>query len=309
MNPEHLYAVGMLQYPALQRLKTRSARGNELSAWSLNPARPDKGSVMESDDDRDFAEATPHGVAGAALFPLMNAIDALVVVHETLERVSTKVPFNHHPASVMSLCRTSFESAAQSIWMLSPPDRDKRRRRAAGASMVGAGQKSSHLRVELKAHDDGKIAIEEPFLSSMRDHLEFATEERDKLTATNKETDSFSTMVSAAATWMETNPPRHLLPELTANTLNLRTRIDQQYRLCSSFTHGYNWGTDFCRSVGDVAAMLSDAVTVAVFVTETGVALFEAHATDSASPGTRPKRYPARLQTSVDQMSELYAPV
>lgn len=309
MNPEKLYALGMMQYPALKRLKSRHERGNALGPWSLNPVRPDDGSVMSADDSLEFAEVTPHGVAGAALFPLMNAIDGLVVVRNTLERVGSRLPFNHHPASVMSLCRTSFETAAQSIWMLSPPDRDTRRRRAAGASMVGAGQKSSHLRVELQAHDNGKQVIEEPYLSSMRDHLDFAIEERDKLTGVAKENDSFSTMVSAAATWMEQNPPQHLSADLTANTLNLRTRIDQQYRLCSSFTHGYNWGTDFATSVGDIGAMLSDAVAVAVFVTETGVALFESQATNRASPAARPKHYPARLQPSIDQISTLFAAV
>ncbi|MGY1895959.1 hypothetical protein [Nocardia gipuzkoensis] len=282
----------------------RAKRGRELSAWGLNPERPDSGSVMDQDDDAHFKASTPHGVAGAALFPIMNAADALAMTCAMLELVPQSLPFNHHPASVMSLCRTAFESAAQSIWMLSPATRDQRRKRAAGASMVGAGQKSSHLRVELETHDAGKHVIPEPYLTAMRGHLQFAIEERDRVESLPRETDNFSTMVTKAGDWISANRPVHLKTELGAADIPIQ--ISQQYRLCSSFTHGYNWGTDFCSNIGDVGAMLSDAMAVAIFVTESAVALYEAQATNPKYP-RRAKSYPSRIQPTIAQYTALFA--
>lgn len=304
MNPESIYALGLVQYPALGRMMERARRGRELSAWGLNPERPDSGSVMDQDDDTHFKANTPHGVAGAALYPIMNAADALTMTCVMLELVPKSLPFNHHPASVMSLCRTAFESASQCIWMLSPSTRDQRRKRAAGASMVGAGQKSSHLRVELETHDSGKRVIPEPYLSGMRDHLHFAVEERDRVASLDRETDNFSTMVTKAGDWLSANRPVHLKTEF--DSVDLPAQISQQYRLCSSFTHGYNWGIDFCLNIGDVGAMLSEAISVAIFVTESAVALYEAQATNPESPG-RAKRYPSRIQPTIEQYTTLFA--
>lgn len=258
---------------------------------------------MDLDDDLAFKKATPHGVAGAALFPVMNAIDSLVVTHHILERVPHVTPFNHHSASVMSLCRTAFESASQSIWILSPADRNQRKRRAAGAAMVGAGQKSSHLRVEL-AHDDGKHDIPEPYLSHLRSHRTWADQERDRLTKINRESDSFSNMVTKSGKWLAENRPAHITE--FSEVSDLTTRIDQQYRLCSSFTHGYSWATDFCRSIGDIGAMLADALAVTVFITESAVCLYEAQATAVGS--NRVTYHPQLLQPTINEWTELYKP-
>ncbi|NMM91056.1 hypothetical protein B2J88_43245 [Rhodococcus sp. SRB_17] len=258
-------------------------------------------------DDDGFDAKTPYGVSGASLFPIMNAIDSIVVIHGVLRQVPTTTPFNHHPASVMSLCRTAFESSSQSIWMLSPTDREVRRRRAAGASMVGAGQKYSHLDTELRAHDAGKQTISEPYLSEMRDHLKFAKEELDEVRTINSEPANFSKMVTLAGKWLHANPPPHLKAEL--GSLDLSMRIDQQYRICSSFTHGYNWATDFvaAEGIGGIAKMLADAIAVAVFVTESAVCLFEAQSTNRDFIPSRQQNHPGRLQPTVDAWTLMYA--
>jgi hypothetical protein len=258
-------------------------------------------------DDVGFDTKTPHVVSGAALFPIMNAIDSIVVIHGVLKRVRQKTPFNHHSASVMPLCRTAFESSSQSIWMLSPADRDGRRRRAAGSSLVGAGQKYSHLDTELKAHDAGKQLIPEPYLSEMRDHLKFSKEELDAVRTVNCEPANFSKMVAEAGKWLHANPPTHLSAEL--GHLDLSTRIDQQYRICSSVAHGYNWATDFvaAEGIGGIAKMLADAIAVAVYVTESAVCLFEAQATNRASAPPRPRNHPGRLQPTIGSWSSMYA--
>ncbi len=137
----------------------------------------------------------------------------------------------------------------------------------------------------------------------MRRHLEFAIEERDRLEKLNREADSFSTMVSKTGEWLARNPPQHLEVEL--NSVDLPTRISQQYRLCSSFTHGYNWGTDFCSDIGDIGAMLSDAIAVTVFVTEAAVALYEAQATSPRS-SSRARHYPPIIQPTIDQYTSLF---
>ncbi len=190
--------------------------------------------------------------------------------------------------------------------MLSPTEREGRRRRAAGASTVGAGQKYSHLDTELKAHDAGKQTIPEPYLSEMRDHLKFAKEELDEVRTINSEPANFSKMVTVAGRWLQENPPPHLTSEL--GSLDLSTRIDQQYRICSSFTHGYNWATDFvaAEGIGGIAKMLADAIAVAVYVTESAVCLFEAQATRWDSTSSRKQNHPSRLQPTVDAWASIY---
>ncbi len=306
VNTEQIYATGVLQYPALGRMMERADRGRELNSWALNPNRPDTASVMAL-DDCGFDTKTPQGVSGASLFPILSAIDSIVVIHGVLQRVRQMTPFNHHPVSVMSLCRTAFESSSQSIWILSPTDREGRRRRAAGASAVGAGQKYSHLSTELRAHDAKTQTIPEPYLAEMRNNLNFAKEELDKVKTVDSETASFSKMVTLAGKWLHTNPPPHLKAEL--GSLDLSMRIDQHYRICSSFTHGYNWATDFvtAEGIGGIAKMLADAIAVAVYVTESAVCLFEAQATNSGSVPPRHRNYPARLQPSVDAWTVTYA--
>lgn len=252
VNTEQIYEVGVFQYPALGRMVERADRGRELNSWALDPSRSDAASVMAL-DDYGFDTKTPHGVSGASLFPILSAIDSIVVIHGVLKQARQMAPFNHHPVSVMSLCRTAFESSSQSIWILSPTDREGRRRRAAGASAVGAGQKYSHLSTELRAHDAKTQTIQEPYLSEMRNHLNFAKEELDSVKTIDSETANFSNMVSLAGKWLHTNPPPHLNAEI--GSLDLSTRINQQYRICSSFTHGYNWATDFVtvEGIGGIA--------------------------------------------------------
>lgn len=306
MDPEQIYGVGVLQYPALGRMVERTERGSELNRWALDPRRPEVASVMGHDDD-EFDTKTPHGVSGAALFPIMNAIDSMVGIHSILKRVPSVTPFNHHPASVMSLCRTAFESSAQSIWILSPNDREVRRRRAAGASKVGVGQKYSHLDTELRAHDLGSQDIPEPYLTEMRDHLVFAKEELDRVRSIDAESANYSKMVSMAGKWLHANPPQHLRFDL--GVLNISTRIDQQYRLCSSFTHGYNWAIDFvsAEGIGGIAKMLADAIAVSLYVTESAVCLYEAQAYINDSTSSRIGRYPSRLQPTVDSWRSMYS--
>ena len=64
-----------------------------------------------------------------ALFPIMNATDNLAAVADLIEiRPRTK---NAHITSLSALSRTAVESAAKTIWLLSPSDRADRQ---AGAS-------------------------------------------------------------------------------------------------------------------------------------------------------------------------------
>ncbi len=170
--------------------------------------------------------------------------------------------------------------------------------------MVGAGAKSSHLKVELDAHDAGQHVIEEPYLSSMRKHLKLANEQRDEIGTIDWKSENFTAIIKKSAVWMAANPPKHL--DLKLGSLDLATRLDQQYRLCSSFTHGYNWGTDMTNGIGDIGRMLADAIAVALHVTETAIALFEAQATAVGATPSRPRHYPERLQPTIDEYAVLY---
>lgn len=115
--------------PILQRTYDRAKRGRALKAWGLRSQPYDLGSSLALDDDGFMVELG--GLVNiTALLPIMNATDNLAAVADLIEiRPQTK---NAHITSLCALCRTAVESAAKTIWLLSPTDRAARQARCIG---------------------------------------------------------------------------------------------------------------------------------------------------------------------------------
>ena len=108
-----------------QRTNATATRGSELGTWGLKPLPVDPGSSLAADDEEFIPELGGDQVSITARFPIMNAIDRLVSVHELIAWRPTSR--NSHATSLGSLCRTATESSATTIWLLSSTDREVRR--------------------------------------------------------------------------------------------------------------------------------------------------------------------------------------
>lgn len=296
-----IYEFGLLKYPALRRVVERVARGSELTAWGLgamsSPGFPAPGSSLALDDSDALPYIPPKGVLGAAAGPVMWATDNLSSLHVLIDQVSHTVPFNHRSASFMSLCRSAFECSAQTIWILSSPDQEVRRRRAAGMSRNNLGDAKRYLDAEV-AQASGEVATR--------------TVERDEvgtwiriLSSMNPQQTGPTARVEEAAQWVAANTPRHLVSEFGSSPV--APRVSKQYNVCSSFSHGHTWPALLVAGdLNAMFAMMADAVAVAVYVTECAVALIESQARRGSGP--HPARYPARLQSTIEVWTSQYAP-
>ncbi|WP_307109188.1 hypothetical protein [Rhodococcus sp. SORGH_AS_0303] len=294
-----LYALGRLLAPALGRVVERGKRGQTLEAWGLKPHRADAGTAMAEDDEDDYANKIPEGVTGTVVFPIMNATDALATINAVLAEAGKSAPFKHHTPWFLSSCRTAFESSAQAIWIMSDEDRDTRRARAAGLARIGTEHAREYHEVAISAHENKFMVMSDELLAQSKHRLKFHTDELRVLdTLPQQKGGGYSAMVRKAANWLQENPPAHTTD---MDGKHFPTIMKQQYRLCSSFTHGHSWPTDLVHgpsAVPAMFAMMADALATAVISTECAIALFEAQTTDPAAG--RKNYYPDRLQPSID---------
>lgn len=128
MNPAKVFDLLIQRVQTLeimQRTNAKATRGNELGTWGLKPVPVDPASNLAGDDAGFVPELGGDQVSITARFPIMNAIDCLVSVHELI--AWRPKSHNSHGASLVSLCRTALESSAITIWLLSSTDRELRR--------------------------------------------------------------------------------------------------------------------------------------------------------------------------------------
>lgn len=303
MNPnELLYSLSTALNPPLQRVIARGERGQELEAWGLQPHLGDPGTSMAKDDEDDYESKIPEGLTRTAAFPVMNATDALATIRTVLAEGAKRVPFKYHTPSFLSSCRTAFESSAQAIWILSPEERDVRRARAAGLARVGIEHAKKYHEEALEAHDNRLLVLPDETLAQTKHRLQFHQEELDVLdTLPQQKGGGYTEMVRKAANWLQANPPLH---STDLNGKHFPTIMKQQYRVCSSFTHGHSWPIDLVDGPTAMFAMMADAIATAVISTECAIALYEAQATDPASG--RVNHYPDRLQPTIDAWRTRY---
>ncbi|WP_338890551.1 hypothetical protein [Rhodococcus sovatensis] len=299
---EALYAFLALLSPALGRAADRSQRGRAMEKWGVTPHRPDAGTPMALDDADGYYEKIPEGVFGTVLFPIMNATDALASTNVLLLAAANKKPFNHHTASLLSMCRTAIESSAQAIWVMSPKDRTTRRARAAGLAKVGI-EHAREFHVEtIKAHENGLQLLTDKELAQSRHRLKFHEGELKELeTLTQENARKYSELVRKAANWLADNPPAHTDE---TSKVHYQTISKLEYRVCSSFTHGHGWPTDLVEGPTGMFAKMADSLNLALLNTECAVALFEAQTTDPKTG--RVNYYPERLQVTIDEWRSQY---
>lgn len=296
-----IYSLGLAQHPPLGRVVSRVERGCTLINWSMRgptaPDFPDSDSSLARDDAPALPEIPPRGVVGAAVGPIMWATDQLSALHILTDQVAHTMPFNHHAASFMSLCRTAFECSSQAIWVMSSPDREIRRRRAAGMSLANVGDAKRYL--------DGEISLAlgrgEPGPTLERDEVQGWIAELNRL---GPQSAKPTARVIAAGRWIQDNSPPHLAAEIGSRPIGLL--VEQQYNVCSSFSHGETWpATLVGGDISSMFSMMADAIAVAVYVTECAVALIEAHATTTGS--TRAIHYPDRLSSTIRAWQPIYS--
>ncbi|QQM21811.1 hypothetical protein I7X09_28375 [Rhodococcus sp. P-2] len=297
-----LYALGTLLTPPLGRVVERGKRGQTLEPWGLQPHRADPGTPMAKDDEDGYDSKIPEGLTGTVLFPIVNATDALASIQILLETGAKRTPFKHHTPSFLSSCRTAFESSAQAIWIMSPEDRDSRRARAAGLARIGTEHAREFQSEAINAHDNKLLVMpDKSYEQSKRQH-QFYQDELDVLdTLPQQKGGGYTAMVRKAANWLQDNPPFHTTD---MDGKHFPTIMKQQYRVCSSFTHGHSWPTDLVNGPSALFAMMADAIATAVISTECAIALFEAQSTDPASGRTN--HYPDRLQPTIDGWRDRY---
>lgn len=301
-DADALHALTALMLPSLGRVLERGKRGQELETWGLKPQRPDPGTSMAKDDEDDFQINVPEGVAGTVIFPIMNATDALASINVLLEAGAKKVPFKHHTPSFLASCRTAFESSAQAIWIMSADDRDSRRARAASLARIGTEHAREYHEVAINAHANRFIVMSDQELAQSNRRLKFHQDELDVLdTLSQQSGKGYSAMVRKAANWLQDNPPVHTTD---MDGKHFPTIMKQQYRVCSSFTHGHSWPTDLVHGPSQLFSMMADAIATAVISTECAVALYHSQSTNPSI--ARTNHYPARLQPSIDAWRARY---
>lgn len=300
-NPLHM--LGALLAPDLGLVVARAERGRLLEQWGLNPHRADPDTLMAHDDAEGFDEKIPEGVAGAALFPIMNAADALAAADILITTAASSAPFNHHTPAFLSLCRTAIECSSQAIWILSPIERNIRRKRAAGLAKIGIEHLREFLLIEIEAHDNGLRELSSEKYEKAKNRLKFHTAELDTLERLDPQNGrKYSELVRKASNWIQENPPGNH-PEL--EKIHYPTHAKQQYRVCSSFTHGHSWPIDLIAGPLGMFAMMADAIFTALVTTESAICLYEAQSTDPDR--SRKNYYPHHLQETIDEYRSRYS--
>lgn len=94
---------------------------------------------------------------------------------------------------------------------------------------------------------------------------------------------SFTDMTRSSARWIDAHVPAHDTGEIASAGMEGIARSFYCYG--SSFVHGYQWMTSYARG-GTVFALISDALAVALNMTECVMCLFEA--VSRAPRGARP---------------------
>lgn len=288
--------------PALGRVMERTQRGRELEEWGLHPHRADPGTSIALDDADGYDQKIPEGLTGTVLYPIMNAVDSLAAIDILIAHAVKARPFNHHTPSFLSLCRTAIECSAQAVWVMCPTDRNIRRARAAGLAKIGAEHAREFHTALLKAHDNGYRVVPEETYAQSRHRLKFHEGEISALDKLDQEkARQYSELVRKSANWIDENPPAHVT-EMAG--IHFPTLAKQEYRICSSFTHGHSWPIDLLSVPIEMFAMMADAIMTALVYTESALCLYESQSTSSSDP--RQNHYPERLQVTIDAWRDLY---
>ncbi len=312
-----LYTQRVATLEILQRTVEKARRGGELEVWGTKRisdrfGRIDPRSSLANDDAGFMPDYGEDMVSVTALFPAMNATDALSSVAELIEgRARSR---NSHAASILALCRTATESAATTIWLLSSDKQAMRR----GLSVRFT---SSELKAQLRFHQSTRAWFDaDPLRKQRQDYHDFQEHVRlynarvEQLRHGESQTPKARAIgngdvVVAAAQWLDKHPPRHADGEggPFGQKFGFKQVADHFYTTSSAIIHGLKWPLDYLPSGEvDLSRMLVEGVNVAVAMAECAVALFEAQARQRLPRTKRQRLYPARLVPTVLEWSALF---
>lgn len=287
----------------LQRAYDRAKRGRALKDWGLRPQPYDLGSSLALDDD-GFMVQLGGLVNITALFPIMNATDNLAAVADLIEiRPRTK---NAHITSLSALSRTAVESAAKTIWLLSPSDRADRQARCIGFTYSELDAQRGFHSVERRRFQAQPNYERNPIYAQFVEHVRLFDERVSMMNGLRREkAPNSSGFVTKAGKWIDENPPAHDQGGLFG--VGFESGVERFYTLGSGFVHGFKWAMDYVQT-GELETfrMVADGLAAAVGMAECAVALYEAQAQQRGAPTSRQQSYPDSLKPTIAKWSALY---
>lgn len=294
--------MGDPRLPILQRTYDRAKRGRALKVWGLRPQPYDSGSSLALDDDGFMVELG--GLVNiTALFPIMNATDNLAAVADLIDfRHQSK---NAHISSLCALCRGAVESAAKTIWLLSPTDRAERRARCIGFTASELDVQRGFHAAERRRFHAATGHENDPSYAQFTEHVRLFDERVGMMNGLKREKPPNSSgFVTKAGKWIDAHSPAHD-QGLFAN--GFEAGVERFYTLGSGFVHGYKWAMDYVQT-GELETfrMVADGLAAAVGMAECAVALYEAQAQRTKAPTLRQRHHPATLNPTIAKWSGLY---
>lgn len=307
--------------PIVMRITERVLRSHPLGEWAvLRQVRPDgsstaplpdafrphEGSSLALDDDGVMPDLGDHVVSSTARFPVMSAAENLVGAGQAhaaafaAKRLAT--------TSVASLCRCAMESAAKTIWLLSPTSREVRRARCLGFNERERSYQQPFIDIEQEVLDQRTDAQQPVDLQNFQTHVADYDQRISAITALpegarEKPPRKFERVVANAAEWIDAHPPPHAASEIGQGmTLGAK----HFYAYGSSFVHGFKWMNDYIGNEVDVLKLVADGFGAAVIMTECAVALFEAQSAAPRQLTKRMKNYPTSLRPTVAAWAPMY---
>ncbi|BDX32480.1 hypothetical protein TUM20985_30270 [Mycobacterium antarcticum] len=286
----------------LERTYARARRGRALKDWGLRPQPYDPGSSLALDDD-GFMVDIGGLVNVTALFPIMNATDNLAAVADLIEfRPTSK---NAHISSLSTLCRTALESAAKTIWLLSPTDRADRQARCIGFTYSELDAQRGFHAAERKRFHSQPGYEQDPTYPKFVEHVRLFDERIALMNRQRRDkAPNSSGFVTSAGKWVDSHPPVHDHGGLFRD--GFASAVDRFYTLGSGFVHGYKWAMDYVKRELDSFAMVADGLGAAVGMAECAVALYEAQAQRQGAPTSRQQLHPDSLRPTISNWAALY---
>ncbi|WP_234790008.1 hypothetical protein [Mycolicibacterium fortuitum] len=286
----------------MQRTYDRAKRGRALAVWGLRPQPYDPESSLALDDD-GFMVDLGGLVNVTALFPIMNATDNLAAVADLIEfRHQSK---NAHISSICALCRGAVESAAKTIWLLSPTDRAERRARCIGFTYSELDAQRGFHAAERKRFHARPGYERDPVYAQFEEHVRLFGGRVDMMNGLKREKPPNSSgFVTKAGKWIDANPPAH---DQGMFGSGFEAGVERFYALGSGFVHGFKWAMDYVQT-GELETfrMVADGLAAAVGMAECAVALYESQAQGPSARTGRQQFHPGSLNPTIAAWSALY---
>jgi hypothetical protein len=151
-----------------------------------------------------------------ALFPIMNATDNLAAAADLIaSRPQTK---NAHITSLCALCRSAVESAAKTIWLLSPEDRADRRARCIGFTYSELDAQRGFHSIERRRLEAQPNYDRNPIYAQFAEHVRLFDERVAMMNGLRREKPPNSSgFVTKAGKWIDAHLPGHDPGGLFAN--------------------------------------------------------------------------------------------